>query len=150
MMTIIPSTQCEITGLGYSRNHSLFSFPLATKMFKFARFALELVRYHITGNNSEISGSQPNFLLPKLIAGYHVLLRLLVPRHSSLNSLLFRKNSFSFSYQRKIASQLDRTCYKTISPSSLRIPCYDLAPIVNRFPCGLSGIADFRDLTGGV
>ncbi len=50
-------------------------------------------RLHITGArlpHSEISGSQPVCGYPKLIAAYHVLHRLLAPRHSlyALNCLI--------------------------------------------------------------
>ena len=73
-----------------TESHS-FSFPLVTEMFHFTRYRVptpilfRVGRLHITGArlpHSEISGSKPVCGLPKLIAAYHVLHRLLAPRHS--------------------------------------------------------------------
>ena len=49
--------------------------------------------------HSDISGSKPACGSPKLFAAYHVLLRLLVPRHPScaLSSLTTKKNNFLLS-----------------------------------------------------
>ena len=68
-------------------------------MFHFTRYRVSIPilfrmeRLHITGvrlPHSEISGLQPVCGYPKLIAAYHVLHRLLAPRHSlyALNSLI--------------------------------------------------------------
>ena len=62
----------------------LFSFPPATKMFQFTGFAPELkVRYHLRGGlpHSEIRESMVICTSSRLIAAYHVLLRLREPRH---------------------------------------------------------------------
>ena len=64
------------------------SFPLGTEMFQFPRFASTTYvfscRYHLRGwfPNSEICGSKLIRSSPQLIAAYHVLHRLLEPRHS--------------------------------------------------------------------
>ena len=75
----------------------LLSFPLGTKMFQFPRFAsMTYVFSHgyldITPGgfpHSEIPGSKPVCGSPRLIAAYHVLHRLPMPRHppSALSSL---------------------------------------------------------------
>jgi hypothetical protein len=60
----------------------LMSFPRATEMFQFTRFASHdyvfIMRYLLRGGfpHSEISGSKLFASSPKLIAGYHVLRRL--------------------------------------------------------------------------
>ena len=66
----------------------LISFPPGTEMFQFPGFASGSYgfRYgypHEAGGfpHSDISGSKPVAGSPKLIAGYHVLHRLLSPRH---------------------------------------------------------------------
>jgi hypothetical protein len=65
----------------------LMSFPRATEMFQFTRFASHdyvfIMRYLLLGGfpHSEISGSSLFASSPKLIAGYHVLRRLSSPRH---------------------------------------------------------------------
>ena len=73
-----------------TESHS-FSLPLVTEMFHFTRYRVSIPilfrmeRLHITRARlppSEISGSKPVCGLPKLIAAYHVLHRLLAPRHS--------------------------------------------------------------------
>ena len=68
----------------YLRNHILFSLPRGTKMFQFPRFApvLLVMSLQLIGfPHSEIFGSILVCKYPKLIAAYHVLLRLLKPRH---------------------------------------------------------------------
>ena len=65
----------------------LFSLPGGTKMFQFRRFpsCTYFVQYRIPYGgfpHSEISGSMLICSSPKLIAAYHVLHRLLMPRHS--------------------------------------------------------------------
>ena len=81
-----------------TESHS-FSLPPVTEMFHFTGYRVSIPilfrmeRLHITGArlpHSEISGLQPVCGYPKLIAAYHVLHRLLAPRHSlyALNSLI--------------------------------------------------------------
>ncbi|KZR99127.1 Uncharacterized protein APZ42_005135 [Daphnia magna] len=63
------------------------SFPRATEMFQFTRFATMTYvfsqSYPSRGGfpHSEISGSKLFASSPKLIAGYHVFRRLSLPRH---------------------------------------------------------------------
>ena len=62
----------------------LFSLPAGTKMFQFPAFAPSMMvtcLQHAGFPHSEISGSKVVCTYPKLIAAYHVLLRLLEPRH---------------------------------------------------------------------
>src|SRR3546814_5307633 len=65
----------------------LMSFPPATEMFQFAGFASHgygfTMRYPLRGGlpHSEIPGSKLVRSSPRLFAAYHVLNRLLVPRH---------------------------------------------------------------------
>ena len=72
-----------------TESHS-FSIPPVTEMFHFTGYCVPFPilfrkgRLHITGARlpySEISGSKPVCGSPKLIAAYHVLHRLLTPRH---------------------------------------------------------------------
>ena len=77
------------------------SFPRPTQMFQFRRFPsyTYLIQYRIPCGgfpHSEISGSMLICSSPKLIAAYHVLHRLLMPRHSpcALFSLTQQKNPF--------------------------------------------------------
>ena len=64
---------------------NLFSLPRGTKMFQFPRFASRI--FGIGGllppglSHSEIRGSMAICAYPRLIAAYHVLLRLNEPRH---------------------------------------------------------------------
>jgi hypothetical protein len=67
----------------------LFSFPRGTEMVHFPRFAL----FRVIGfPHSEICGSKIECISPQLIAAYHVLHRLEVPRHSpyALSSLTIK------------------------------------------------------------
>ena len=64
----------------------LMSFPRATEMFQFTRFASHsyvfTMRYLSVGFPIRKSPDQSSFASsPKLIAGYHVLRRLSLPRH---------------------------------------------------------------------
>ena len=65
----------------------LISFPLATEMFQFARFAsasyVFRYGYRTRGGfpHSDILGSKIAPISPRLFAGCHVLRRLPVPRH---------------------------------------------------------------------
>ena len=69
------------------------SFPPATEMFQFAGFASHgyefTMRYPLRGGfpHSDIRGSMPIGGSPQLFAAYHVLHRLLAPRHPP-NALL--------------------------------------------------------------
>ena len=69
------------------------SFPPATEMFQFAGFASHgyrfTMRYPLRGGlpHSDIRGSMPIGGSPRLFAAYHVLHRLLAPRHPP-NALL--------------------------------------------------------------
>ena len=64
---------------------TLFSLPRGTKMFQFPRFASRTGRdrRHLPPglSHSEIPGSMVICTYPRLIAAYHVLLRLNEPRH---------------------------------------------------------------------
>ena len=81
----------------------LFSFPTGTEMVHFPAlssstyvFSRGFLRISQGGfPHSEISGSTPVCGSPKLIAAYHVLHRLLAPRHSpyALSSLTIRTQS---------------------------------------------------------
>ena len=82
----------------------LMSFPAPTSMFQFRAFPPHayLIQHTVHGYcpcvfpHSEISGSQLICSSPKLIAACHVLLRLLMPRHSpcALISLTWRQSKF--------------------------------------------------------
>ena len=103
-----PNPRCISTsGLGsfyfarhYSRNRFFFLFLWVLRCFSSPRSPLIYYFTHIwiTGlffpaefPHSDISGSLDMCSSPKLFAAYHVLLRLLVPRHSpyALSSLTF-------------------------------------------------------------
>ena len=87
-----PAMRCHMAGLGsspfarhYLGNHCLFSLPRGTKMFQFPRFASCYCRMTVLQtaglSHSEIPGSMVICTYPRLIAAYHVLLRLHEPRH---------------------------------------------------------------------
>jgi hypothetical protein len=100
-----PTTpSCKHDGLGYVRVRSpllaeslLFSFPPGTEMVHFPGLSSPPYgfRWRYSGislsglPHSEILGSKPVCGSPKLFAAYHVLHRLLAPRHSpyALSSL---------------------------------------------------------------
>jgi hypothetical protein len=95
----------------YLGNLILISFPPLTKMFQFSGYRVSFLilfwkeQYHINGirlPHSEIPGSELICSLPRLIAAYHVLLRLLAPRHSlcALYSLIPFSNSIATSLLR--------------------------------------------------
>ena len=82
-------------------------------MFQFRRFPSHtyLIQYGIPCGgfpHSEISGSQLICSSPKLIAAYHVLHRLLMPRHSpcALISLTFRNLLLLISFSQLIDSPI--------------------------------------------
>ena len=73
----------------------LFSFPSGTEMVHFPEFALLIlyIQIRVIGfPHSEINGSPDLCSLPLLIAAFHVLHRLKVPRHSphALSSLTIK------------------------------------------------------------
>ena len=87
-----PAMRCHKAGLGsspvarhYWGNHCLFSLPRGTKMFQFPRLASCIRRMTVLQtaglSHSEIPGSKVICTYPRLIAAYHVLLRLHEPRH---------------------------------------------------------------------
>ena len=73
----------------YLRKSRLISFPLGTEMFQFPRFASLVLciqtrmidSLRIGFPHSDILGSMLVASSPKLFAGCHVFLRLLLPRH---------------------------------------------------------------------
>ena len=98
---------CKHDGLGYLRVRSpllaeslLFSFPPGTEMVHFPGLSSPPYgfRWRYSGislsglPHSEILGSKPVCGSPKLFAAYHVLHRLLAPRHSpyALSSLTIK------------------------------------------------------------
>ena len=89
---LLPQSCRNNIGLGsspfarhYLGNHYLFSLPTGTKMFQFPALASAIRRITILQivrlSHSEIFGSKIICIYPKLIAAYHVLLRLQEPRH---------------------------------------------------------------------
>jgi hypothetical protein len=78
------------------------SFPPGTEMFQFPGFAsysyVFKIRYRKNGGfpHSDIRGSKVDRTSPRLIAAYHVLHRLVMPRHSP--SALLRLISFTLSH----------------------------------------------------
>ena len=96
---------------------NLISIPVGTKMFQFPTFAF--ITYVLSNKwqditpagfpHSEISGSKPVNDSPKLIAAYHVLHRLPMPRHPplALNSLSIK---------------LDKT-FKLLTPVTFKPDC---------------------------
>ena len=106
MVWALPRSLATTSGISV-----LISFPEGTEMFHFPPFASDdyvfIERYRISGEfpHSEIFGSKCVCHSPKLIAAYHVLHRLLVPRHppkalSSLkNGVNLAKNHLNQSIQ---------------------------------------------------
>ena len=99
---------CKHTGLGYIRVRSpllteslLFSFPPGTEMVHFPGLSSPAYVFSWRSSgislrgfpHSDILGSKPVCGSPKLFAAYHVLHRLLAPRHSpyALSSLTIKK-----------------------------------------------------------
>ena len=118
---------CKHRGLGYVRVRSpllaesrLISLPAGTEMVHFP--ALPSWAYEFsTGSpgmnqgglpHSEISGSKPVCGSPELFAAYHVLHRLLAPRHSpyALSSLTIRNVGTHAGSNRFPATGSQRTC----------------------------------------
>ena len=98
---------------------SFLSFPVGTEMFQFPTFPSIYYFTYIWINwlfsqfefpHSDIYGSLDICSLPQLFAAYHVLLRLLVPRHSpyALSSLTYfsQIKSYSNGFFGSIVSQL--------------------------------------------
>ncbi len=81
------------------RESLLFSFPPGTEMFHFPGLATKPYGFRLRQrgiipagfSHSEISGSKRICRYPKLIAAYHVLHRLLMPRHPSCALLSLTK-----------------------------------------------------------
>ena len=76
---------------------SLFSLPAGTKMFQFPAFAsllnVVIAALQAAGlSHSEIRGSTDICSYPRLIAAYHVLLRLREPRHPPDALAFFRRS----------------------------------------------------------
>ena len=103
----------------------LLSFPEGTEMFHFPPFALHdyvfIMQYlDMTRDrfpHSESSGSKPVSGSPKLIAAYHVLHRLPMPRHPpfALSSLTIK--TFALSY---ILCKLERISQNNIQLSKIK------------------------------
>ena len=132
MTVLLPRMlRCHNCGLGsaafdrlYLRYHMLFSFPPATKMFQFTGFAPELkVRYHLRGGlpHSEIRESMVICTSSRLIAAYHVLLRLREPRHPLCALFSFLYN-FLLRFQTSVARSPSFCC-----------SCYDFNFLSLRF-----------------
>src|SRR5919112_4402759 len=95
-----PTVQAQWFGLFRVRSpllaeSLLFSFPLGTEMVHFPRFALLIlcIQIRVIGfPHSEIDGSSNKCFSPSLIAAFHVLHRLEVPRHPpyALSSLTIK------------------------------------------------------------
>ena len=113
------------------RKSIFLSLPLGTQMFQFPRSTLLqlCIHYRIHGVNpckfphSEIFGSLAMCAYPKLIAAYHVLHRLLMPRHSpcALCSLTLR-SSIRFYYCVSFVVQV-LTYYKYAPRFLSSLPC---------------------------
>ena len=113
---------CKHDGLGYVRVRSpllaeslLFSFPPGTEMVHFPGLSSPPYgfRWRYSGislsglPHSEILGSKPVCGSPKLFAAYHVLHRLLAPRHSpyALSSLTIRNSRLTSAAPRRYLRQ---------------------------------------------
>ena len=91
IVVLQPQQRRNVTGLGssafarhYLRNHNCFLFLRVLRCFSSPRSPHRLMitcLQHAELPHSEISGSKVVCTYPKLIAAYHVLLRLLEPRH---------------------------------------------------------------------
>src|SRR5688500_3837417 len=130
---------CKHDGLGYVRVRSpllaeslLFSFPPGTEMVHFPGLSSPPYgfRWRYSGislsglPHSDILGSKPVCGSPKLFAAYHVLHRLLAPRHSpyALSSLTIRNSKLTikaFSAQRSALRIFSDSC-ELITDSSTR------------------------------
>ena len=119
---------CKHDGLGYVRVRSpllaeslLFSFPPGTEMVHFPGLSSPPYgfRWRSSGislsglPHSEILGSKPVCGSPKLFAAYHVLHRLLAPRHSpyALSSLTIRNSRLT-----PIAVRASRLAVRSAEP----------------------------------
>src|SRR3546814_14474205 len=110
----------------------LMSFPPATEMFQFAGFASHgygfTMRYPLRGGlpHSEIPGSKLVRSSPRLFAAYHVLHRLLVPRHppNALQRLIAdpsvthsgKTRGSDRSEERRVGKECVSTCRSRWSP----------------------------------
>jgi hypothetical protein len=122
----------------------LLSLPPVTKMVHFTGFASHFLLYSeadfptllgISLEDSEIPGSQPVCGYPRLIAAYHVLLRLPSPRHPpyALSSLTIKFAPLEISSK---CSLLWPTClcfYFYPSLSDCQRSCPDIREVKNSF-----------------
>ena len=111
VVVLNPTPRCGLGSFPFARrylgNRCFFLFLGLLRCFSSPRYLLWSYVFtsgylHITADtfpHSEICGSKDICSSPQLIAAYHVLLRLLMPRHSSyaLPSLTFQLNDLSFS-----------------------------------------------------
>ena len=134
---------CKHDGLGYVRVRSpllaeslLFSFPPGTEMVHFPGLSSPPYgfRWRYSGislsglPHSEILGSKPVCGSPKLFAAYHVLHRLLAPRHSpyALSSLTIRNSRLTLTAGSRLAgSRFERAEPRTANYESRHalVPC---------------------------
>ena len=127
----------------------LFSLPRGTKMFQFPRFAsshvVMMTVLQTAGlSHSEIRGSKVICTLPRLIAAYHVLLRLREPRHPpcALFSFLSRFRAISLIIVKKTiikisslsVSYLVSSCQRS-SAISFRLSTLFLLQVYRLFNC---------------
>lgn len=108
----------------------LFSFPLGTEMVHFPRLALLIlwIQIRVIGfPHSEIDGSSNKCFSPSLIAAFHVLHRLEVPRHSpyALSSLTIK-----FVHKQKLVNLLGASIETCFSSKIYSIIKYHLSTIV--------------------
>ena len=151
-----PNPMCITThGLGssyfarhYSRNRFLFLFLWVLRCFSSPRSLLIYYFTHIwilrlfalsEFPHSDISGLMDICSYPKLFAAYHVLLRLLVPRHSpyALCSLTFWLR-LNFVLLPQVSIKFSRYTQSIISKIFPYFPCitrlyYVILLLINRF-----------------
>lgn len=106
----------------YSGNHYCFIFHQVLRCFSslsllFCTYVFSAEYYDITRNrlpHSEIPGSKIASIYPRLIAGNHVLLRLLVPRHPPCALSNFYQKSLSIQIELSdllIQCRIDKLVY---------------------------------------
>ncbi|CAN4076692.1 unnamed protein product [Withania somnifera] len=137
------------------RESLLLSFPLATKMFQFARLSLacpwiqqQFERLPYSG----ISGSMLIFNSPKHFVDYYALPRLWVPRYPPSNRRIGKIGCYHKALYRlssRVGDKRTRTAdirrREVIQPHlPVRLPCYDFTPVTT------SGMASSHSVTGGV
>ena len=109
----------------------LLSFPPGTEMVHFPGFARsrlwihrDVIRFYRIGfPHSEIPGSKPVCGSPRLIAAYHVLHRLLVPRHPpcALSSLTGISKVHSLCISQRLVFGCQRACAAIRSPRASQL-----------------------------